>query len=116
MRGLGLEPPYIEAISPLRSFFAASLPLFSLFGSLECRVKKGLARDELHESRTRKMSRMQQSETIQRRDTIHAKRRVTALSLPRLRSSVFTLVTTLRKFPFFLFGISRLFFPQEVAR
>jgi hypothetical protein len=100
--GGGIWTPYIGAISPLASFFAASLPLFSFSRVFGCLVKKGLAGGELNESGKSQMPRVRRSETLEGRDQVHAFRRITAILLPRLWSSFLSLVSCLSRITPFL--------------
>jgi len=98
VRGVGFEPTYLRRHH--QSVVSSQLlSLFSFSGSTESQVKKRLAGDESDESGKSQMSSMRLRACVERRDAIHASRRVATLRLPKLCTSIFKVVNN--RFPFF---------------
>jgi hypothetical protein len=93
VRGVGLEPSFTRRHRHLKRFSAAPSPFFSFFSWSTVLARKGLAGDELNESRkASQMPSVRKSEIVERRDSIYAFRPSTALFMPRLRTSFFKMV------------------------
>jgi hypothetical protein len=118
VQGVRFELPEIGDVSPLIYFFAESFPPFSLLGCFACRVTLGLAEDEKNESTNSQLpslrqdhigrglerevccyfgndqlSLLRQQEALERRKKENSFRRNSTLSLSRLRSSFFAVLS-----------------------